>query len=102
MKAFDSYRIYYHSAPAYKWQVMVDLYNGPEFVGRAMFMKRDQPIPANFLQNGKPRIHYSIDDFSNILHLLAIDKPLYISLVEANGTGLISTGPEWVGDLDRL
>lgn len=102
MKEFDSYRIYYHSAPQYKWQVMLDFYKGPDFVGRALFMKSGEPLPANFMQNGHPRIHYSIADFQSILQILAMDKPLYISLVEVNGIGMISTGSEWAGDLDRL
>ena len=28
MNEFDTYRIYYHTAPQYSWQVMLDLYKG--------------------------------------------------------------------------
>jgi hypothetical protein len=99
---FDSYRIYYYSAPQYNWKVTLDLYNGNGFVGRVLFMKSGLPIPANVvMQNGKPLLHHSIDDFHNILLVLALEKPLYINLVAANGIGTISTSSESVGDLDK-
>ncbi len=101
MVPFDSYSIYYHSAPQYKWQVMVDLYMSNEFSGRVFFMKTGQPLPANRLRNGKPIIHYPVSEFSNILMIMAMDKPLYISVVESNGIGFISTGNELAGDLDN-
>ena len=101
MYEFDSYRIYYHSAPQYNWQVMLDLYKGSSVVGRALFMKSGQPISANVMQNGKPVVHYSINDFHNILLILAMDKPLYISLVAANGIRAISTSNEPIGDFDK-
>jgi len=101
MNEFDSYRIYYHTAPQYNWQVMLDLYKGTGFVGRALFMKRGQPLPANVMQGGKPLLHYSVDDFHNVLLILALDKPLYISLVPSNGIGAISTSGESIGELDR-
>lgn len=102
MREFDSYRIYYHSAPQYKWQVMLDLYKENDFIGRALFMKSGVPLPVNFVQNGNPRIHYSISDFPHIMLIMAMDKPLYLSLVAENGIGMISTGSEKVGDLDKL
>ena len=101
MNEFDTYRIYYHTAPQYSWQVMLDLYKGASFVGRALFMKRGQPLPANVMQGGRPLLHYSIDDFHNILLVLALDKPLHVSLVASNGIGTISTSGEPIGDLDR-
>lgn len=101
MNEFDSYRIYYHSAPQYDWQVMLDLYKGPTFVGRALFIKTGRPIPANVMRNGKPLLHYAVGDFHNVLLILALDKPLYVSLVPANGIGAISTSGESIGDLDR-
>ena len=102
MSQFDSYRIYYHSAPQYDWQVMLDLYMGNAPVGRALFMKTGRPIPANFMMAGEmPCLHYSISDFHNIMLILVMDKPLYISLVPANGIGTVSTSGESIGDLDR-
>jgi hypothetical protein len=99
--AFDSYRITYYTAPLSKYQVMLDLYFGSYFVGRVLFMKKSQPIPANVIQNEKPLLHYSIDDFNNILLILALDKPLYVSLNTSNGIGAISTSNEAIGDLDK-
>lgn len=98
---FDSYRIYYHSAPQYNWQVMLDLYQGNSAVGRALFIKNGIPLPANVLRDGKPLLHLPINDFHNILLILALDKPLYISLVPGNGIGTISTSTEAIGDLDK-
>lgn len=53
MYEFDSYRIYYHSAPLYNWKVTLDLYRGTVFAGRALFMKPGQPLPANVMQGGQ-------------------------------------------------
>lgn len=101
MSEFDSYSIHYHTAPQYNWQVVVHLHKGGVSQGWVLFMKRGQPLPANVMKGGKIVLHYSIDDFPNILLILAMDKPLYVSLNTSSGIGMISTSEEAIGDLDR-
>ena len=49
---FNSYRLYYYTAPQYNWDVLVDLYNDSTWVGRLLFMKEGQsaenPLSAAF------------------------------------------------------
>ena len=95
---FDSYRLYYYTAPQYKWDVLVDLYNNGTWVGRLLFMKSGQSIPANRMQGNATVLYYSISHFENIMAILRYEKPLYINLNTANGIGTILTSSEPVGE----
>ncbi len=100
MVPIDSYQIYYHSAPSYKWQAMVDFYFKNEFAGRAFFMKTGESLPANRIRNGKPVIHFPVSELGNLLLVMTMDKPVYLSVNESNGIGYITTSNVSEGDLD--
>ena len=95
---FDSYRLYYHSAPQYSWQSRLYLYNNGSFVGSIFFMKEGVSIPANIEVGGHARLHFPTGKFEEIMNVLRHDKPLYISLVPSNGIGTISTSNEPIGE----
>lgn len=95
---FDSYRLYYHSAPQYGWQSRLYLYNDGAFVGSIFFMKDGVNIPANVEVDGHPRLHFPASKFEEIMNILRHEKPLYISLVPSNGIGTISTSGEPIGE----
>ena len=95
---FDSYRLYYHSAPQYSWQSRLYLYNNGGFVGSIFFMKEGVSIPANIEVGGYPRLHFPAGKFEEIMNVLRHDKPLYIGLVPSNGIGTISTSSEPIGE----
>ena len=97
---FDRYRLWYYSAPQYKYDVLIDLMTGYGRSGRLLFMKSEEPIPPNVLVEGWPKLHYSISDLPNMLAILALDKPLFVSLNPSNGIGLVATEAEEIGDLD--
>ena len=95
---FDSYRLYYHSAPQYQWQSRLYLYNNGAFVGSIFFMKDGVSIPDNIEVGGHPRLHFPAGQFEEIMNVLRHDKPLYIGLVPSNRIGTISTSNEPIGE----
>ncbi|MCY1719635.1 hypothetical protein OU798_04740 [Prolixibacteraceae bacterium Z1-6] len=95
---FDSYRLYYHSAPQYSWQSRLYLYNNGAYVGCVFFMKEGVSIPANTEASGKPRLNFPASKFEEIMNMLRHEKPLYITLVPTNGIGTISTSSEPIGE----
>jgi hypothetical protein len=95
---FDSYRLYYQSAPQYSWQSRLYLYKNGAYVGSIFFMKEGVSIPANIEVAGHPRLHFPTGKFEEIMNVLRHDKPLYIGLVPSNGIGTISTSNEPIGE----
>ena len=95
---FNSYRLYYQSAPQYSWQSRLYLYNDGAYVGSVFFIKEGLNIPANVDAGGKPRIYFPSGKFEEIMNVLRHEDPLYISLVETNGIGTISTSNEPIGE----
>ena len=95
---YDTYRIYYQSTPRYYWQSRVYLYNTSGYAGRIMFIKEGNPIPENKLAGGQPELNFPTSCYEEIIAILRYEKPLYISLNEANGIGTISTSSEPVGE----
>ena len=95
---FDSYRLYYHSAPQYSWQSRLYLYNDNTFVGSIFFMKEGVNIPANVESSGQPKLHFPASKFEEIMNILRHEEPLYITLVPSNGIGTISTSLEPIGE----
>jgi hypothetical protein len=97
-KEFNSYRLYYQSAPQYIWQSRLYLYNGGAYVGSVFFMKEGESIPANIEISGHPRLHFPSSKFEEIMNVFRHEKPLYIGLVPSNGIGTISTSSEPIGE----
>lgn len=95
---FNSYRLYYQSAPQYSWQSRLYFYNDGAYVGSVFFMKEGENIPANAEVSGKPRLYFPDSKFEEIMNVLRYDKPLYITLVTSNGIGTISTSNEPIGE----
>lgn len=102
-KSFDSYRIWYYSAPQYNWKAILQLYSSNSYVGRITFMKKDQPIPANYESNGLPYLYMSFNDMEHIIFILNHDKPLHIQLNSDNGIGLMANSArEPIGEQEPL
>jgi hypothetical protein len=102
MTEFNLYRVYYYSAPQYNYDARIDLYMSGAAVGTLLFMKTGQPIPANSISGGIPRLHYSSAHLPAMLILLREEKPLFLNLNEANGIGTISTSDEPVGEQEGV
>ena len=102
MTEFNLYRVYYYSAPQYSWDVRIDLYMSGAAVGTLLFMKTGQPIPANTISGGIPRLHYSIGHFPAMMSMLREEKPLFVNLNENNGIGTVSTTDEPVGEQEGV
>lgn len=97
-RKFNSYRLYYHSAPQYNWQSRLYLYNDGVFIGSIFFMKEGQNIPANIEIAGKPRLYFPSGKYGEIMDMLRHESPLYFTLVTSNGIGTISTSDEPIGE----
>jgi hypothetical protein len=98
--AFDTYRLYYYTAPQYYWGALVDLMNKGTWAGRLMFIREGFPIPANAPLGGVPVLNYPMNRFEDIMSILRYEKPLNVTLNEANGIGTIATSDEPVGELE--
>lgn len=90
-RSFDSYQIWYYSAPQYKYAIMVQMYYNRAFVGRMLFMKEGEPIPSNYEINGSPYLHFPAKDFVPMMDLMRNEKPLYLQFMPENGIGFIAT-----------
>ena len=95
---FDTYRLYFHSAPQYQWQSRLYLYNNGASVGSIFFMKDGVNIPTNVEITGRPRLYFPANKFEEIMNILRHEEPLYITLVPSNGIGTISTSNEPIGE----
>jgi hypothetical protein len=95
---FNSYRLYYHSAPQYSWQSRLYFYNEGAYVGSVFFMKDGESIPGNIEVAGHPRLHFPSSKFEEIMNVLRHEAPLYLSLVPSNGIGTISSSNEPIGE----
>jgi len=102
MTEFDSYRIYYYSAPQYSWDVRIDLYSARRFVATLLFMKAGQAIPANTVVSGSFRLHFAMAHFPGIMGMLREEKPLFVHLNASNGIGTIATSDEPVGEQEGV
>lgn len=98
MTPFDSYRMYYYSAPQYSWDARIDLFNGRKAVATLLFMKAGQAIPANTVNGSIFRLHFGIGHLAEIVALLRYEKPLYVHLNTSNGIGTLATSDEPVGE----
>lgn len=90
-KTFDSYQVWYYSAPQYKYRVMIQLYYNRNFIGRILFMKEGEVLPTNYQINNRPYLHYDMADYAPMMDMLRNEKPLYIQFVPENGIGFIGT-----------
>ena len=71
-----------------------------KFVGQAIFVRNDEPLPEDKLVNNQINLHYRLPDFQNVMDILRNESPIYLSF---NGSGggnenAILTGSEMVGD----
>jgi len=83
MDESDSCRGHDHSAPQYGWQVIRNGYRSWAFEGRALFVKQGNLLPANVLEGGKRLLDHSVDQFSDVQFIPAMDEPLYVLVVPA-------------------
>ena len=88
---FNSYKIWYYSAPQYAWAVNVLLYDHNKLVGKLLFMKPGKNVPKNYERNGLICLHYPLAEYENIMRIFRDEEPLFIQLVPENGIGFVGT-----------
>lgn len=89
-QTFNSHKIWFYSARQYKWKIRIDLYNQQRCVGHILFMKKEYPIPDNYIESKKVNLYYPEIDFNYIFNILTDYKLLSIQYSKANGIGSIS------------
>lgn len=93
LTAIDDYEVMYSSTP---FVPRIWLISQGNFIGQLIFMPDGTPLPGDTPGN----LYYHLEDFENLLGILATDKPTYLLFV---GTGSgnendILTAPEPVGE----
>jgi len=92
LTAIDNYEVMYSSAP---FVPRIWLISQGKFIGQLIFMPDGSPLPGDTPGN----LYYHLEDFENLLEVLASDKPAYL-LFAGTGPGNengILTAPEPVG-----
>ena len=102
MAEFDRYRVYFYTAPQYRWDVRIDLDQGGTPKATLLFMKASEALPANTSQNGVILLHYPMAHYPRVMDLLRNERPLYVTLNAANGIGAISSSAEPVGEQEGI
>jgi hypothetical protein len=93
LTAVDDYEVMYSSTP---FVPRIYLMSQGNFIGQLIFMPDGSSLPGDTPQN----LYYHLEDFENLLGLLATDKPTYL-LYSGTGPGFengILTAPEPVGE----
>jgi hypothetical protein len=93
LTAIDDYEVMYSSTP---FVPRIYLMSQGNFIGQLIFMPDGTPLPGDTPHN----LYYHLEDFENLLGLLATDKPTYL-LYAGTGPGFengILTAPEPVGE----
>ena len=93
LTAIDDYEVMYSSTP---FVPRIWLMSAGSFIGQLIFMPDGTALPGDSPGN----LYYHLEDFENLLTVLATDKPTYLLYV---GTGPghengILTAPEPVGE----
>ena len=100
----DTYRVYYHSAPQYDWEVRIYLYSpGMSQQCYLYFMKEGEAIPANTVAaNGNSAsVYFRSGRLADIRELLRNERPLRVTVNGTNGIATLSNEDyELVGDAD--
>jgi hypothetical protein len=92
LTAIDNYEVIYSSAP---FVPRIGLISQGNFIGQLIFMPDGSQLPGDTPGN----LYYHLEDFENLLEVLASDKPIYL-LFAGTGPGFengILTAPEPVG-----
>ena len=100
----DTYRVYYHSAPQYDWEVRIYLYSaGLSQQCNLYFMKEGEAIPANTVaaSGNSASVYFRSGRLADIRELLRNERPLRVTVVGSNGIATLSNDDyELVGDAD--
>jgi len=89
-KSFDNYKVFYYSQYN-DLKCYVYLYQGTSYQGRLAFHEDGSAIPDNAAYSGNPTLNYPVSEFANVMEILREEKPLNITLNEANGIGTLAT-----------
>ena len=91
--AIDDYEVMYSSTP---FVPRIWLISQGNFIGQLIFMPDGTPLPGDTPGN----LYYHLEDFENLLGILATDKPTYLLFVgtgPGNENGIL-TAAEPVGE----
>ena len=93
LTAIDDYEVMYSSTP---FVPRIWLISQGHFIGQLIFVLDGTPLPGDAPGN----LYYHLEDFENLLGILATDKPTYLLFVgtgSGNENGIL-TAPEPVGE----
>ncbi len=91
LTAIDDYEVMYSSSP---FVPRIWLISQGNFIGQLIFMPDGSALPGDTPGN----LYYHLEDFANLLEILASEKPAYLLYVGGPGENGILTAPEPVGE----
>ena len=88
-KDFDAYKIFYYSD--FNYEALIECFKDGELVGRMVFFKDGNLVPANKNFAGGPSIHFALSRFGEIVAILRHETPLYLVLNTDTMSGMLAT-----------
>lgn len=106
-KEFTRYTVYYLSGNSPKigvpQEMEIDCFDQQgKRVGALYFFPDDLPLPANNLNVNGIYLYFRSHRFNDVMNILKDEKPLYLALNTANGSGNIGTAWEPVGEQEGI
>lgn len=102
-KSFDSYLLSYKSgfkSGSGPLEAQIDCYTQQPWqqVGRILFFAGDSVPQNQTYDQDLPSIHFQLSRFSDVMHILLNEKPLYLRLNTNSFYGDIATSTEPIGE----
>ena len=98
-KQIDRYVVYYMGGHPANQAAEIDLFDvDNDRIGILYFYLKSEFIPKNWMGTHYPGIHYHIDQFRDVLHILQTEEPVHVVYWSDRNQGYIVTGMEKVGE----
>ena len=98
LEAITSYQVYFMGHNTESHDAEIDIYNNLKRVGGLYFYRDGKAIPEDSMTRNGTYLHFNMDQFRNVHHLLQSEKPMYVRWDESQKVGYIQTSLEPTGE----
>ena len=91
-KIFDKYEVFCFSTRSKHEQALILCYAGTQRVGIISFHLKMKTFPKADVLNDKITLHYTLDQFRDVIDLLRNEKPLRLWCDTTKNIGFVGTG----------
>lgn len=96
---FDSYRLQYTASTRPLPAASISCYDGEDYVGLISFHGPGQELHEPRISLGRIYMHFPIERFADVLHIIQTEKPLELCFNDAGGwASILTQGMEPVGE----